>query len=180
MKLPRSCCFLFMAAALAGQSAVSAQAIQSPYRFVDETQAASLFAGYIATGKGSVGLGPQSGPVFGARYSIRLSGPFVIELEPAFFKSTRQVRDTTVVDSARQVVGEGDISLLIANGALRFNLTGPRTWHGLQPFLLFGGGAAVDLSGSSPDDELVTVEVTSARVSPEHWVAGSSGFPVID
>jgi hypothetical protein len=158
MKLPCTGVVLLVGVALASPSTINAQSIQSPYRFVDKTQAVSIFAGYVATTKGSVGLGPESAPLIGARYSIRLSGPFVIELEPAFFKSTRDVRDTTVVDSARKVVGEGDVALLVVNGGLRFNITGPRTWNRLQPFLLFGGGAAIDLSGSSPDDDLVTAE----------------------
>jgi hypothetical protein len=158
MKLLRAALVPLVGVVLASPSVCRAQSIQSPYRFVDKTQAVSAFAGYVATGKGSVGLGPKSGPLFGTRYSIRLSGPFNVEIEPAFFKSTRPVRDTTVVDSARQIVGEADIALLVVNGALRFNITGPRTWNRLQPFLLFGGGAAVDLSGSSPDDELVTGE----------------------
>jgi hypothetical protein len=154
--MKRLCCFLLVTLFI--PAAATAQAISSPYRFIDESQAIGLFGGYISAGKGSVGLGPKGGPVFGARYSIRLSGPFTIEIEPAFFKTTRPVLDTTVVDSARAQVGEADLALVLANGSLRFNITGARTWHGLQPFFLFGGGAAVDLSGTSEDDELVTGE----------------------
>ncbi len=139
---------------------VSAQAINSPYRFVDEKQAGGPFAGYIVTTEGAVGLAPKSGPLVGGRYTIRLSGPFVVEAEVGYFNSARPVRDTTVVleDSSRTQVGETDFSALLANAALRFNFTGPRTWHGLQPFLSFGAGAAVTLNKLGTEDEKVSAD----------------------
>jgi hypothetical protein len=149
---------LSLAGLLAAQMSAHAQSIPSSYRFIDQSQGAGLFAGYISTTKGTVGLGPKAGPTAGARYSIRVSGPFTLELDGSYFTSKRPVLDTTLVDSARVVVGEADFSLLMGNVGLRFNLTGPRTWHGIQPFALFGGGMAADLSGTSADDEKVTAE----------------------
>ena len=137
----------------------TAQSISSPYRFVESTQSGGLFAGYIAPSGSTVGLGPKSGPVAGLRYTIRLSGPFTVEAEVGYASSTRPVRDTVVVDSARQIVGEADSGLLIANAALRFNLTGPRTWHNLQPYVLFGAGAVMDVLGENGDDETVAADI---------------------
>ncbi|HSL70809.1 MAG TPA: hypothetical protein VK864_11250 [Longimicrobiales bacterium] len=137
----------------------SGQTIRSPYRFIDHSQAGGPFAGYIFTTEGTVGLAPKGGPIAGGRYGIRLSGPFLVEGEVGYFTSTRPVRDTVVVDSVRQQVGSADFSMLLATAALRFNFTGPRTWHGLQPYVQLGGGAAIDLSGESPDDEKVAADV---------------------
>jgi hypothetical protein len=62
------------------------------------------------------------------------------------------VRDTVPADTALTTVGEADLTLGLARGALRFNLTGPRTVHSLQPFVLFGVGVAVDFAGESADE----------------------------
>jgi hypothetical protein len=134
---------------------LAGQRIDSPYRFVDTKQSAGLFGGYVFTNKGSIDLGPESGPVFGGRYGIRLSGPFTIEADIGYFPSTRAVRDTVPSEVTFSTIGEADMALLLARGALRFNLTGPRTWHGMQPFVVFGGGAAIDLSGEpAVEDDL--------------------------
>ena len=134
------------------------QTITSPYRFIEESQSVGAFAGYVTTARGTVGLGPQNGAVVGLRYSIRLSGAFNAEAETAYFPSQRPVRDTSVVNGERAQVGEADLTLLVATAALRFNLTGPRTWHGLQPYVAFGAGGVLDLSGTSSADELVPAD----------------------
>lgn len=131
------------------------QSIPSPYRFIETSQSAGPFGGLLEAGGSTVGLQPRAGNVAGLRYAIRLSGPFTVEAEASYFKGDRAVRDTVVVDSARQIVGEAEVNLALVNAALRFNLTGPRTWHSLQPFIAFGAGVAIDLTGQKPVDELV-------------------------
>lgn len=138
---------LVVALATFGSSA-AAQEITSPYRFVDSSQALGLFGGYALTDEGSFDLGPESAPTGGLRYAIRISGPFTFEAEAAFLPSERAVFDTAFVEAGRERIGEADLRLLLVQGALRFNITGPRTYRGLQPFLVFGGGAAIDVSDS--------------------------------
>jgi hypothetical protein len=145
--------FLFWLAVTAGTAA--AQEIDSPYRFLDAKQAAMVFGGYMAAGEGTLGIGPKGGPIFGARYNIMISGPFALEGDLGWFPSTRAVMDTVPGDTTRRSIGEVDMALVIASAALRFNLTGPRTWHGLMPYLVFGAGAAFNTSGDQePDSEL--------------------------
>jgi hypothetical protein len=132
-----------------------AQGIDSPYRFIGSRQAAMAFAGYLSTGKGALDLGPASGPIFGARYGITISGPFALEGDVGYFSRTRAVYDTVPGDTTRQAIGDADMSLAIATGSLRFNLTGPRTYHSLLPYLIFGAGVAVNVaSDQAPDTEL--------------------------
>lgn len=137
---------LLLAAPAAGQT------IRSPYRYLEETQTGSLFAGYIAADRGSLELGPGSGPAFGARYSIRIGGPFNVEGEAAFMPTSRHVvgleEDESDPDAVPVPVrlGDADLSLLLLTASLRFNLTGPRTYLGLQPYLIAGGGAAIGVS----------------------------------
>ena len=159
MKRPRFSALLSLTLLLFA-ARVSAQNIPSPYRFIDEKQAGGFYAGYLFTSHGDLGLAPKSGPIFGGRYSIRLGGPFVIEAELGYFNSTRAVLDTVVVlpDSTRAQVGTADFSALLASAGLRFNFTGPRTWHSLQPFLAFGGGGIASLTGTQPEDERVAAD----------------------
>lgn len=144
---------------LASFAGVGAQTIQSPYRFLDRNQAVGVLGGYISASKGTLDLGPQPGPVFGGRWGIRVSGPFVIEAEAAYFPSTRAVRDTTPADTTLRTIGEADLNLALVRGGLRFDLTGPRTYRGLQPFLLFGGGIAVDLASEAEIEEELPADV---------------------
>ncbi|HSJ23299.1 MAG TPA: outer membrane beta-barrel protein [Longimicrobiales bacterium] len=147
-----------MTALLTMQAApAAAQRIDSPYRFIDASQHAGLFAGYVDASPGRVGLGPQPGPVVGGRWGIRISGPFTVGAEVAYIPTTRAVRDTVfdADEGAFRELGEADMRLLTAMANLTFSLTGPRTWNGLRPLLSAGAGAAFDLAGrSSLDDEL--------------------------
>lgn len=138
---------------LGGTTAAVAQRIETPYRFFEETQAGGLTVGYISTDKGSIGLGPNSGPVFGGRYHIRLSGPFFIEAEALYFPTTRAVLDTTVVDSAFQQVGDADLGIGMLLASIRFNLTGQRTWNRVVPFILLGVGGALAIGDDDAADE---------------------------
>jgi hypothetical protein len=117
---------------------------------------------------------------FGARYHIRLSGPFFVEAEALYFPTTRAVLDSTVVDSAFQQVGEADIAIALVQGSLRFQFTGQRTWHGMLPFLLLGAGVALQAQDDDTADEDVPAE---ARFDFGTTFAGQIGagieiFPV--
>jgi Outer membrane protein beta-barrel domain len=131
----------------------ASQTIPSPYRFLETSQSVGATGGYVLTSDGALQLGPASAAYFGGRYNIRISGPFSAEGELAFMPSTRMVWDTVAGDTTREVIGEADMSLLVAKAGLRFNLTGPRTWRSLQPFVLVGGGIAIDIAGDSPAEE---------------------------
>jgi hypothetical protein len=133
----------------------SAQRVTSPYRFLEHVQAGGAYAGYISTSEGVLGMGPKSAPTFGVHWGYAVSGPVRLTAEAGFTPTTRTVRDTVFVaaDSAFRVVGEADIMLLSILGNVRLDLTGQRTWNGLQPFVQTGAGAVIDLSGSADIEE---------------------------
>jgi hypothetical protein len=139
--------------------AAAAQRIDSPFRFVDATQTLGLFGGWFATETGPIDAAPRPGAHFGARYGLRLGGPFDAELDVFTSPTTRMVYDTILVAGEFRQVGETDATLLGALAALRFNITGPRTWYGIQPFVVFGGGAVMNLSRRSPLDDEVPEDV---------------------
>lgn len=132
------------------------QTIRSPYRHLEHSQAGGLFLGYVVTDRGSLELGPGSAPVFGARYGIRLSGPFTVEGEAAFVPTSRRVVDLETDEEGDTHMPvrlrNADISLLVLSGALRFNLTGPRTYRNVQPYLLAGAGAAISVADEKTPD----------------------------
>lgn len=130
------------------------QSVPSPYRFFETRQEAGLFAGVTGQGTGRFGFGPGPGPLYGARYSIHLGGPFGLEGVFGYSPTTRDVIDPTR-EVGNMVVGEADSELLSFDARLRFNLTGDRTWKGLSPFVFLGGGILWDTSGESESDGLV-------------------------
>jgi hypothetical protein len=137
----------------ASASALAAQDIDSPYRFVDQAQQVHAFVGGISTERGALDLGPESDLAFGLRYGIRLAGPFAVEASATVFPTARAIHDL-VIDGADTTLvptgAEASMTLGIATANLRFDITGPRTWHRLMPFTLLGVGGAFVLS---EDDE---------------------------
>ncbi len=142
---------LALLAVVGGATPAQAQHITSPYRYIDQTQALTVQASYIATSRGMLDLGPESGMAYGLGYTIRLGGPFNIDLGASFFPTRRAVMDTIPADSATLTdnplasvtkIGEDKLGIALLTAALRFDVTGPRTFHGLMPYVIFGGGLA--------------------------------------
>jgi hypothetical protein len=142
---------LLCAAWAAAAGPATAQRIDSPYRFLDHNQHAGVFAGRVDAAPGRLQLGPQPGTAFGARWGIRVSGPFSAGAEVAYMPTTRAVRDTVFIaaDSVFRTVGEASMRLLSVMGTVEFAITGPRTWNNLRPFLNAGVGGVTDLAGSA-------------------------------
>jgi hypothetical protein len=155
---------LLLAATAACSLAVplSAQRITSPYRYIEPRQYVSIFGGSLSTQTGGAGLGPTSGHIFGGQFGFRLSGPFVIEATIGYAPLKRVARDTihSAADTTvfRAVGSSATQGVLLAAAALRFDLTGARTWYGLQPYLLLGGGGAINTSGENGGDSLVPAD----------------------
>jgi opacity protein-like surface antigen len=178
---------LFMLAAATTCAAVitstaAAQRIDSPYRFLDHRQHLGVYAGAQSAAEGLLGLGPQASPTFGARWSIRLSGPLALGADLSFTPAQRTVRDTVFVaeDSVFRALGDVDMQILALMGDVRFNITGPRTWHGLQPFVGLGVGVARDMSGRTElEDELEPgIRFSFGTSFAGQFGAGVDWFPV--
>lgn len=131
-----------------------AQVIRSPYGFVEDRQALVFFAGYIVTNRGQADLGPGSGPLQGLRYTIRpAAGPVELETQVGWFPAERKVQGLTALDMRTQVA-TASLSLLLLDAGLRFNLTGPRTYRGMKPYLIAGGGGLIQLTSERPPEEV--------------------------
>lgn len=154
---------LLAAASLMLSTSAAAQRITSPYRYVEEKQSVGPFGGHLSTDRGELGFGPTSGPIFGAGYSLRLTGPLQLEAMIGYFPTTRAVLDTIRVDGQPRNVGEADVDLLFLQGGFRFNLTGPRTYHHLRPFLLATGGIATAVRDDHPEERFLSTPTAAFR-----------------
>lgn len=163
-------------------AAAAAQTVPSPFRYIEPSQSASLFAGYLETDTGDYGIGFQSGPIVGAHYAIRFSGPLTGEVMLATLPTQRAVVQRIAVgdSSELRVLDEGvDALVLTGEAGLRFGLTGARTWNDLAPYLSARGGVIGDLLGRTELEESIEA---SQRVDfgPSFAVsvgAGADWFP---
>jgi opacity protein-like surface antigen len=170
-------CTLLLAAAVPA----AAQRIDSPYRFLDHGQHVGVYAGHVSAGAGRLELGPQPAQLFGARWALRVSGPFSVGAEVGYMPTTRTVRDTVFVaaDSMFRTVGETNMNLLSLMANLHFSITGPRTWHMLRPFATLGGGAVMDLAGAAPEEAEMAagMRYDFGTSFAGHFGAGVEWFP---
>ncbi len=127
-----------------------AQSIPSPYSYLEERQELGVFVGIMDAGTGRFDYGPGGGTVYGIRYGIELSGPLSFEGVMQLVDGERNVVDPGRAEGER-VVGQASSRITTIEARLKLTATGRRAWHGLAPFLDFGGGIAID---ASPESEL--------------------------
>lgn len=151
---------------IVGPGPSAGQSISSPYRFVEGSQGLYAFGASILTNRGVMDLGPGSGIGVGVGYNVRIGGPFNFEARATYFPTERRVYDdeSTLADSTALrenpleglvQIGTGDMTFLLLDASLRFDVTGPRTWNRIQPFVLLGiGGAFVASSDNSAEEIL--------------------------
>ena len=135
-------------------ASLTGQTIPSIYQFIETKQEAGAFIGTLTSGTGRFGFGPKGGLLLGGRYAIEISGPFSMEGVVGYSPGTRDLIDPSRAEGDR-VVGEVDASITTLDLRLKFSLTGDRTWHGLSPFILTGGGIAFDMAGDDPAEEIL-------------------------
>lgn len=173
----RRALFLTLTALLIGTSVAGAQTVPSPFRYVETTQSASVFAGYLWTGEGEHGLWPQDAPLLGALYTIRFSGPLSGEVMLGAAPSQRTVfqRTSAPTDSV-QLAARGDVNSLLLTGeaGLRFHLTGARTWRGIMPFVATGVGIAADVLRGNELEETIE-ETQRVDLGPAFAVSVGAG-----
>ncbi len=118
--------------------------IDTPYRWIEKGMRFGVSPGYILTSRGSLGLGPGSTPTAAGRFRLRVSNPLSFEVNLTYGNSDRHILNPfatggpTFIDTVSS-------NWLLAEAAIQFTFTGSRTWHGIQPYLVFGGGGLFGL-----------------------------------
>lgn len=179
--------FVVLAALAAGATPAVSQGIDSPYEFVDNSMSVWAFGSAVFTDRGPIDIGPGSGYAAGIGYSARISGPFNFDGRVAYMPTTRRVfavDDLPAADSARvredpthglRDVGTADLSLLLLDASLRFDLTGPRTWYRLQPYALIGAGAVIRATSDNAIEEEALGDDPSVQVRFKNGFTGHVG-----
>lgn len=153
------------ASLLGGAPALRAQTIASPIQYIETRQSIAPFVGYLWTdptvhvNDAEVELGPRSAVMAGLQYNVHFAGPVYGEVLLGFSPTERKVYvpgNTTGAQTVNPVeIGTTRMALALADAGLHFNLTGPRTWRGIAPYLVGSGGVVADLRRSSDLDEQV-------------------------
>ena len=113
----------------------------SPYRDLDTSQEFTLFGGKYAAGKDPIGVAPQDGSMFGARYLVHVGGPAFLMARWSHVNSDRLAIDPTKTGTARQL-GKKSVSMNLYDVDLALSLTGQKSFHHIVPVVTFGGGVA--------------------------------------
>lgn len=122
-----------------GSPAVAQERIDSPFRWIPNGLRIGATGGYLSTSRGNLGFGPGSTEFAAARFRARVSSPLSLELGAGLGSSDRPVVDPRL-ETGPAPVDTVTSSWLSAHAAIQLALTGSRTWHGIQPYVLFGGG----------------------------------------
>lgn len=153
MHLTRRATYLLLLSVILPVS-LAGQTVPSVYHFIETKQEGGAFIGTLNMGSGRFGFGPKGGLLIGGRYAIEISGPFSMEGVVGYSPGTRDLIDPSRAEGDR-VVGEVDALITTLDLRLKFSLTGDRTWHGLSPFIVTGGGIAFDLAGEDEVEEIL-------------------------
>ncbi len=145
---PRLLGLALAASILVGVAPLAGQTIPSPYRFIESRHDAGLFVGGVQGDRGALRLGPGAGLMTGARYGIHATGPLTFEASTFLLVSDREVYTPDGAGGLRRL-GTANSYVGSAQVLVRLTVTGSRTWHGLAPFLLAGGGLTGDFAGPS-------------------------------
>lgn len=134
----------------AAQEEAGPPSIDTPYRWLDGSFRVAPYASRLQTGRGDLELGPAATQLYGARARIRLTGPISLEANLGYASSERSVIDPRL-SGGPAAVDTVPFRWAVAEGVFQLALTGQRTWHGIQPYLLIGGGMilGVDEPGSA-------------------------------
>ena len=139
---------LAVAAPAAARAQVGHLPERSPYRDVEFRQELTGMAGYFVAAKDPAGVAPQSGPMVGARYEVRVGGPasFTARVGHVFSEATT-INPTK--PAAERVVSTDATSLWLADVGLSIALSGQKSVHRLVPVLNAGIGLVSDFDSKA-------------------------------
>ena len=126
------------------------ESIDTPYRWIERGTRVGLVGGYMFTSRGDPPIGPGPSPFIGARLRARLSSPLSLELGVGYGSSDEWVIDPRL-EGGPAVVDTVGADWLIIEASMQLALTGARSYHRLQPYVLFGGGVLLGLSTETSD-----------------------------
>ncbi|MGH7541491.1 MAG: hypothetical protein ACRELC_10870 [Gemmatimonadota bacterium] len=122
-----------------GQEGEDEERIDSPYRWIERGLRVGLYGGYQAANRGNLDFGQGPTALGGARFRVRVSSPLTLELGVGYGPASRWVIDPRL-ETGPAPVDTVSAGWLRTEIGVQLGVTGSRTWHGLHPYALFGGG----------------------------------------
>ena len=120
---------------------VGRQPAESPYHDILNARWLDLSGGKVYGTGGPLLVGPRNGALAGARITFRGNHALSLSLGGWWANTVRHVVDAN--DSvATRVKPDISHTLIAAEFAIQFNLTGGKSWHRLAPFTAIGIGLA--------------------------------------
>lgn len=115
----------------------------SPYRDAPLGSGPVFYAGYLGGGRGRVPVGISDGNTWGVRYDLAF-GSTSIQLGAAYGQTTRHIVNPFVAikDNTSGLI---DCDVVLFDATLKMAITGPKTWHGLAPYI----GASLGIASGS-------------------------------
>ena len=171
---------LFTAAAAAALLASTAGAQvgyppeRSPYRDVEFRQELTVLTGYYAASADPAKVAPQSGPMLGLRYDVRVGGPASLTARVARVFSERNVVNPALDPGAGRAVGSESWPLYLADVGLTLALTGQKSLHHLVPVVGAGAGIASDFRSADVGGFRVGTAFALNFGGGVRWVPGGS------
>lgn len=110
----------------------------------------------MAANRGSFDIGPGSSSIFGVRYRTRVSSPLSLEIGVSRGNTERFVIDPRL-DDGPAAVDTVDANWLLFEFGFQIALTGSRTLHKLQPFVVLTAGFLKG-RGETVSDSLRSIE----------------------
>jgi hypothetical protein len=141
---------------------------------VEQAQSLGVDAGYLMIDAGKYDANPESGPLIQIQYRGRFAGPVSGVATLGAVPTNRPVYTRASGADAGTQVGEASSLLVLAEAGLRLSITGPRTWHGLQPAIAATGGIVGDL-GSRTEVESQLAGDQLVALGPAFAVGLSAG-----
>lgn len=142
--------------------------IETAFEWIEHGRRVNIYGGHLSRDRGTFEFGPGSSSIFGARLRTRVSSPLSLEIGFGLGNSERYVIDPRL-PTGPAPVDTLDANWLLIEAGFQIALTGSRTLHGLQPYLLLTGGILKGL-GETVSDSMQAVEDV-----PFRYEIGSSG-----
>ncbi len=143
--------FAFVALAFAPRPALAQEErITTPYRWIDRSLRVSLYGGYLFTDRGGLDQGPGSTALFGSRLRVRLSSPLSLELNVGYGSSDRYVV-YPLAEGGPAVQDTMSANWVLLEAYMQLALTGARSLHRFQPYVLLGGGIVQGVGEEASD-----------------------------
>ena len=153
--------FLFVAIVVSPGVSGAQERIDTPFDWIEGSLRLGAYAGNFSGARGSMDIGPGSTTMYGVRLRTRVSSPLSLEIGFGMGNSDRYVIDP------RLPSGPAPVDTVAANwfliqGGFQIALTGARTLHQLQPYVILTGGILKG-RGETVSDSLTAVEDQAVR-----------------